>query len=470
MKEFLLNLLNKFWLKPKGIPAAFVLAAICCIGFISTIDGLDGVTLCAKDYYCISIVFGIIWSIYAVNCLYADRLPRAPKDHLAVLFCIDAESDKLYAAAKSKLVSNFTASLADNSNIRFKALCVSRESVSKYNLTQTPDALRLLHRTRSVILVNVRYTTDDVDAPEKFSLKINYGVRHPQIDKTAEKVLTYDMSQLGAPLRNRRFDKKETIEVFDFSTQALVFVCQYIIGFVLLLAGDAKNAVDLLKLARETALKNNGEGFDTKNLTQLVDDRLFAAHLRVATGLLKSFQEDYSMEHLYEADTILEQVNHIRPGTYSYNLLKAYVLVMLYQDGASARKCIEKCKQSNQYQDWTYSDAFLSAYAGNSPGRVISKYTKAFKAFNENLLELADYIEVVLEREPEKATLHLALGILYNRIENHKLANYHLSVYLEQVEVTDCRANDKIKQLIETAKCGPNCNRNCSNCDSLEVI
>ena len=55
-------------------------------------------------------------------------------------------------------------------------------------------------------------------------------------------------------------------------------------------------------------------------------------------------------------------------------------------------------------------------------------------------------------------------------MENHKLANYHLSVYLEQVMVTDYRANEKIKQLIETTRCDSNCNHNCSNCASLEAI
>lgn len=469
MKEFLLDYLKKAWLKPKSILPSFALLSIIYVALVSAVGAWDGITFNTRAYYAIAIPFGLAWLAYSVACLYAYRLPSAPDGYLAVLFCIDAESDKLYAAAKNKLVSNFTASLSHNSSIRFRALCVPKERIAKYDITQDADALSLLQKTRGVILVDVRYTADDVDASENFSLKINYGVRHPNFDETAEKALAYDMSQLGAPLRNRRFQKKETIDVFDFSTQALVFVCQYIIGFVLLLAGDGNNAIVLLKQARQTVARNDGAGFDVKNLTQLVDDRLFSAYRRVAAEYLRLFQDDHSLGHLRDADAMLELANQIRPDTYSYNLLKAYVLVMLYQDSKAARKCIEKCKQSNQNQDWTYSEAFLSAYAGHTPGRVISKYNRAFNVSDENLVELADYIEVVHEREPEKITLHLALGLIYHRMGNHKQANFHLSKYMVLSKDMERRAKEKIERLIQPTKCDAECARNCSSCGTLDA-
>ena len=313
-------------------------------------------------------------------------------------------------------------------------------------------------------MVDVQYRTDDVDNPECFVLKINYGVRHPAFNETAEKALAYDMSQLGSPLRDRRFEKREAVDVFEFSTQALVFACQYIIGFVLLLTGDGHNASELLKQARHTAVNNSGKGFDTKRLTKVVDDRLFAAYIRMAQNCVMNFQKSSVVDCLREAENAIEVANNIHHDTYSYNLLKAYILVMVYQDGAAAKKCVEKCRQSNLHQDWTYSDAFLCAYAGNAPGYVISKYNKAFKAMNINLVELAEYIEIVFAKEPDKLTLHLALGILYCRIGNNKLARWHLTLYLDRVKITNAKDKEKISCLIQTAECNASCDRNCSSC------
>lgn len=469
MREFFLNLVEKTWLKPKSIPVAFLLLSVTYVALITAVSEWDGVTLTATMYHIVAIAFALAWLAYSTACIFFHRLKRAPKDCLAVLFCIEAESPKLFAAAESKLVSNFTASLGRNSSIKFKALCVSKDRISRYDLKRDEDCLRLLEKTRAVILVDVQYRTDDVDNPEYFVLKINYGVRHPEFNETAEKALVHDIGQLGSPLRDRRFEKRETIDVFEFSTQALVFACQYIIGFVLLLTGDGQHSSELLKQARRTAENNSGKGFDTERLTCVVDDRLFAAYIRMAQMCVEKFQKYSLLECLSDAEGALELANDIHPETYSYNLLKAYILVMLHQDGIAAKKCVEKCKQSNLHQDWTYSDAFLCAYAGNTPGHVISKYNKAFKALDMNLVELADYIEIVCAREPDRLTLHLALGILYCRMGNNKLARCHLILYLDRVKIANAKDREKVNALIQSAECDDSCDHNCISCSSLEA-
>lgn len=469
MKDLFLNSLQKNWKKPRSIPVALLLLVMAYVALVSAVGGWDGVTLTTKIYIIIAAVFLLAWLVYCIVCLAAYCLPRAPKGYLAVLFCIDAESDKLFAAARKKLVENFRASLAHNADIQLKELCVSKDRLSRYDLRQDADILRLLKNTGAVIFIDVHYSADDTEDSGNFSLKIHYGISHPGFSETANKALKTDIVRIGAPLKNRRFEKKETIDVFEFSTQALVFACQYIIGFVLLLTGDGANAIKLLTQARETAMRNGSGGFNVKNMTRLVDERLYLAYHRAASTRLKHFQRDHSPEHLHDVESMLEQANHIHPDTYSYNLLKAYVLVMLHHDIATAKKCIEKCKNLNHGQAWRFSDAFLSAYNGNSPGSTLSKYRKAFKESPENLVELADFIEVVHEQEPEKENLLLALGLIYNQMGNHIQANYHLSLFLDRSKNLDRRDREKIEALIQNAPCNANCHHNCCSCDALEV-
>ena len=470
MESKLAERLEKGWLKPKSIPIALALIIVVYFAFIAALGALDGITLTKKSYHTWCIVAFAVWCLYIGICLVKYRLPRAPKECIAVLFCIEAESEKLFATARSKLVSNFQASLEHNAKIQFKALCVPKERVAKYDLKQDNDCLELLCKTHSVLLVQVQYTTDDVDDSENFKLTVCYGVRHPEIDKDVEKALSYDMARLSAPIRRQRFEKKNTIDVFDFTTQALVFACQYIIGFAVLLAGDGQNAVTLLQQARKIVEVNEGEYFNKANLLQLVDERLFAAYYFSAAIQLRRFQSDHSIAYLQEMDKNLELYNRIHPDTYGYNLDKAYVLVCLYKDGQAAKMCIEKCKEINLNSIWQYSEAFLSAYLEKKAGIVISKYAKAFTKPYTNLLELLDFIEFVLEQEPNKVTLHLAAGMIYSKIGDSILTRFHLSIYLEKVPRIDRRSLEKINRLMQSTECSNKCNQNCVSCSYCEAV
>lgn len=469
MESKLADCLEKAWLKPKSIPIAFALIVAAYLAIFSALGAFDGVTLTKEHYHIGAIVAFVVWCLYIGVCLFKYRLPRAKKNCVAVLFCIEAESEKLFATARSKLVSNFQSSLEHNAKIRFKAFCVPKERVAKYDLKQDKDCLKLLCKTHSVLLVQVRYTADDVDDSGNFKLAVCYGVRHPEIDKDVEKVLSNDMAQLGAPIRNQRFEKKNAIDVFDFTTQALVFACQYILGFAVLLAGDGQNAITLLLQARRIVEMNEGGYFDTRNLLQLVDDRLFSAYNLSIVAHLRNFQSNHSIAHLQEMEKNLELANRIHPNTYAYNIGKAYVLVCLHKDGQGAKKCIEKCKEINQNSDWLYSEAFLSAYLGKKAGIVVSKYIKAFTKPYPNLVELLDYLEFVLEREPDKITLHLAAAMIYSKTGDSILTRQHLSIYLKNAPQLDRRTSEKIDQLMQSTVCDIECNQNCITCSYSKV-
>ena len=469
MESKLADRLEKTWPKPKSIPIAFALSVAAYLAIFSTLGAFDGVTLTKEHYHIGAIVAFVVWCLYIGVCLFKYRLPRAKKNCVAVLFCIEAESEKLFTIAKRRLVNDFQAALEHNAKIRFNALCVSKERVARYDLKQDADCLKLLCKTHSVLLVQVRYTTADVDDSGNFKLTICYGVRHPEIDKDVEKVLSYDMARLGKPIRSQRFEKKDATDVFEFTTQALVFACQYIVGFAVLLAGDGQNAATLLLQARKIVEINEGGYFDVDNLLQLVDDRLFSAYILCVARHLSKFQNDYSVRHLEKMDENLESANCINPDTYAYNLGKAYVLVGLYKDGSSARQYIEKCKIMNENNDWQYSEAFLCAYMGKNAGIVMSKYARAFRSPYENLVELAGYIEFILEQEPEKMTLHLAAGMIYSKTGDGILTKQHISTYLANVPQTDQRALAKVEKLMQSITCDVKCNQNCVNCSYREA-
>lgn len=467
------NMLDKFWefVKDNGLKpiSALLLLPILVVAYawvVSNINDWEVATVDNQLLLIAAIPFALAWGVYLVLCLIHYRLPKAPVGTLAVLFCIDAESTKLFETARFKLVNNFKAAIASDAEVQFKELCVPKSRLSKYDLQNKSDVIRLLEKTNSVLLVKVRYSTDDVDDPERFELQINYEMRPTKFDDMANSILSHDMSVLGAPVGRQKFVKAETIDVFNFTTQTLVCACQYIMGFVALLDSNSRMALDLLLRARKTATTEFTDAHVMGNMVNLIDNRLFAALCHVSAEYMTAFQNDKNLQHLHNMCSALTMANAIRPDTYFYNLNMAYAYIILRQDANAAKQCIAKCRQSKEDTNWMYSEAFLSAYLGYAPGSILSKYDKALANPYKSLAEIVEYIELVIDREPEKIALHLAAALVYEEMGDKQLMKRHFSIYLENAKNLDQRARTKVNEKMRVV-CERQCDGNCSTCTEL---
>lgn len=465
--EKLCEIIEKYWLRPTSSIFVAIVMGAAYAWAVSTLNGWEIIVLNGKWLFWMAVPFFVAWCAYTIACFVKNRLPSAPKGTVAVLFCIDAENEKLFETAKYKLVNNFNSSITNVGELRFKALCVSKARLARYDLQQKDDALAVLQRTNCVLLVRVRYTADDVDNAEKFELKIDYGVRHPAFNESATRMLSHDMSALNAPVGKQKFVKAETIDVFNFTTQTLVCACQYILGVVSLLAGDSHTALALLSRARNAATTDFSHMSGITGLIGMIDDRIYASLCQIASEYLVCFQNDMTIDALHEMRRVLRLANAIHPDTYFYNLNMAYAYIILDQDAEAAKNCVAKCKLSRENTNWMYSEAFLSAYLNHAPGSVLSKYGKALNNPYKSLSEIVEYIEFVIDREPDKVELHLAAALVYEEMGDRKLMKYHFSVYMENAKKLDRRTKEKIEAKMSGEPCGVQCDHNCSCCTSL---
>jgi tetratricopeptide (TPR) repeat protein len=392
-------------------------------------------------------------------------LPKAPNGSNAVLFCIDAENDRLFKTAKSKLVDNFNTFVTEDTC--FKAFYVSKKRLSRYELYKKSEALRLLEKTNCIFLVFVRYTADDIDNAETFELQINYGVRHPAFNELGKKILSHDMATLNIPARKHRFVKANTLDVFNFTTQSLVCGCHYIAGLVALLSGRYRLALKLLQHSKWIASTELQQIKDIDRLVNMIDDRVFLTQLELATEYINLFKDNKDLENLHMAREALRAANKIHPDTYRYSLDMAYVHIILEGEAAVAKKFIERCKIIKENTDWMYSDAFISAYFNQHPSTILSRYKKALSNPCTSLSEIVEYVEFVIEQRPDKIGLHLAAGLIYEEMGDTKLMKNHFAVYIENAKNLDQRSREKIESKMADAPCGMQCDHNCCDCASL---
>lgn len=462
--EKLIEIFKDNWLKKRSIAIALIIIGAFYVSLITSVHNWEGINISGIQYFYWAIPFIVILFGYMLLCFCFDHLPRASKGTIAVLFCVDAESEKMYEAARFKLVGDFRASLIGDNKEKFDAYCVRRDQVVKYNIDKKEGAQKLLDKTNCVLIIFVRYTADDVSNAENFELRIDYEVRAPEFDDVANALLSHDLATLKEPVGKQRFVKANTINVFNFTAQTLACACQYILGFMYLLAGDNQNALKLLMSARETIVKEHSQILGMEKMRELIDDRLYVTLCQIAADHLQCFQKNKQLDALQEMTRFLTIANAIRPDTFFYNLNMAYAHIALYQDAVAAKRCVDKCKQSREDKKWVYSDAFLSAYCGQAPGTILSKYKDAFKVPYRSLVEIVEYIEFVITQDPEIIPLHLAAGLVYEEMGDVKLMKQHLALYLSMSENLDKRTINVICSKMQEKTCNADCNHQCVTC------
>ncbi len=454
--------------KRKSIPFMFILLGAIYLYIVNMFESWQNTDITEFWYYFIAAFLFILGLVYTIICFVLDHLPRAAKGTKSVLFCIDAASEQLYEAAKFQLVENFNEANIGDNKAKIKAICVSKKQVNAYDLNQNKSAQKLLKKTRCVLLVKVRYTANSLCNADDFELRIGCGILLPKFDEKAGSVLVNDMSMVTSTVQNQHFSGKNAIDVFNLTTHTLSFACNYILGFVYLLAKDGDTAYLLLTTARKMISDGTHLSAEQEKWRILVDDRLYATLFRIACDQFVLFQRNKEWTYLQKMEQALEIANTIYSDEYSYCLNMAYIYVTLHGDGLSAKRCIDKCRMSKQAQfkrNWMYSDAFLSAYLEYDPGTVIAKYTKAFaKDRKSNLVELAEHIEFIIANQPEKIRLHLAAGLVYEVLNDTKLMKQHFSVFLNHDPGADRRIREVLESKINTNLCEGECNHNCEKC------
>lgn len=470
VKKTLLDRVNESWLEYKTIPLATALAII--IYFSSALVGITGVDPTNKTTHLRWIpwlafsLLGLLLA-YTARCIVHNMLPKAKRNTVAALFVIDAENAKLYGDVQYKLVTAFSEIQAPT-KIAFSAVCVPAKRLSKYCLQNVDDATKVLKKCRCEFLIRVRYTVDDVNNAEDFSLTVNYAAAHPQFAESVKSVFAYDLSSLCASVRKQRFTKAEIIDTFDFTAQTLLYICRYLLGFICLLAGYNESALVLLtELKQELDVKGHFDSFSIL-LAKMTRQRLYAAYAQTATEENTRFREDHDYAHLSRFKRCLDLANEIYPDTFFYNINMAYYCVIEEADGKHAKSCIDKCRQSKEERIWLYSDAFLSAYFGNAPQTIYSKYKRAFEV-NYDLSRLAEYIEMVLEKDQTKVRLYFALGLLYERIGDPIKMKRSFAFFLEHESKLDEKTREQLTQKM-TEDCGLKCLHDCGNCNSERLI
>lgn len=415
----------------------------------------------------------IIICILILACLITNQiknniLPKAGFKKLAVLFIIKADNKKDYDLLSKQLVERFDEIIrSSKSNINFQVLCVNYDLLNqkKYDLSDSDSCIKLLLKTNCIFSIQINIYSSKETRISEFELEVRTGVIHPTYTEEISRSFTKEMQECIKPLNNIAKVSKGQIKLLYNTAQCLTYTCKYIIGLMAMIEKDLKSSNIIFMELRESLIDEVACSQITNILLSSVNKHCYNLNIYLAHETYNLYEDTGNLSLLNDMENLLSAANEILPNTYDYHLENAIVCVLKYKDYDSAQKHIDACREQNLNGDWRYSDAFLFAYTSRNTWKIYNKYKSAFR-YDTDISSVIYFIEKVIEEEPENYTLHLALGLLYEKTDNTKLMKYHFALFMHKSPNANPHTgiNAVIINKIREAPCQEQCNQLCQNC------
>jgi len=406
-----------------------------------------------KFWACI-VLFCVVTIFYSIWVYCANKMPAA-KGQPGVLFVFHAQTEPLFGEVEFNLREDF-AKISEKFKVKMTPICISANRIKDYSSGNSALITDLLRKTNCVLCVDVVYQTNDADRREFYEMKINVHAVHPNFSEEKNRFIDGEIKRMVEPVKTMKFQSDRKLEALQFAATHLSLATKYITALALILANDFAVSNVLLE-----ELLTSGKEF---RFFESAKKAYYTSCLGLELVNLDQFHQTGDMSRIDEAEQCLEKMNAIFPNTYGYNLDMAMIKFIKYGDVAAAHKHLAVCKKIKGDNHWKYSDAFLSAYSNEDACLVIKKYEGALET-TYNVVDIITFTERVLDTDPDRPLLHLALAILYHSLNDVKMTTTHLKSFLalRPVLPEEKRLIKKIEQL-QSDECKACTNDGCESC------
>ena len=415
---------EEVWGKWCSIPIFLFVTAIIAIPFYIGIVGVDDDSIKAPLLVVLAAcIMGInVWNIFFVY--GQNSIRKAAKNKTGIILFIDAADKDTYKSIKRKFGDEMEGNLFAGFDLIFAPYGMHPV---KY---RSKEIVKFLQKRRSLLFLNIGINSDSDGTLLNYDMKIKGAIIHPTYKPDIEKEFARVFSRALNKYCEVDFSSKDMIQRMQVTATGVSIACEYVIGLSLFLNGNFDRAENVLKELL-TKVVNNA---DWPAMDVSIIKMRFEMFVCKTAFYMEKYERVNSDEEMLEKmNENLEFANSCIKNTAFYHLNKAYYCIAHDGDSQKAREHINICKQEkNASREWKYSEAFLLAYDNRSLTKICSSYNQALRV-PYNIQDLIIFIEKVLNKEPNRTGLYLALGILYKSIDDEKLQNESIETYIASV-------------------------------------
>jgi tetratricopeptide (TPR) repeat protein len=365
---------------------------------------------------------------------WRTRVPRARKGSIGFGVAICYEDKVVAAQLRSDIVFSLR-DLVTTSAAKYRVDFLEFPVQIAQRIAGPDDALLASRRSRlHFILYGRARARGSVGGSQKYVLDLHAYVRHRAIPGGASREFSKDFSAVLP--HHLILDADPVALQCELAARHLDAVARYIIGTASAVSGDFGYAEQLLLEAEARLTQYIEDGATLEPLLGKVQNRIVDVYRGWLNQLSTNYRLKRQRSNLEECEPILQKLRERSPDDYSLHLMTAICAFMLRRDVAEATREIEECRKRRD-GTWRYSEAFLYGYVGN----LDAAYESYKRAFSAPLAETSvptqteEFIQIVIDEEPDKPWLYFCLGLLNRRAKGDiALARRDFVNFLEKVD------------------------------------
>lgn len=395
------NFINRIfdeWNRPRGL----FLAALIIILAVFIID-FDKITLPRIGIALISVIgLLIIWS-------YSNKIPKNGKDTVGFILALKIGKSVDEEKIKEDFTSNIKRLLGQsNYKYRFNFIEYSRKLSSKIN--SHTDAREYLRKSRSHFMLYGQFKLRSINGKDHHVLELDGIVSHRPIPEGLNKNFSKEFRELLP--KKVLFEIENDLFTFEITSNFLMLVAKYIIGYASYLSGDIEYSQSLFESISESLTNEKATLPSIIKIKKSLPERLINVYLAQTDLILESWNMTKKVSDFENAIPYLNKISALKPNNYPFLLRNAIMHFIVDRNIVEAKKEIHKCRHEN-HAAWRYSNAFLFAYEGDLDF-ARKQYLEAFKLQTsvDLSIEVEEFINWVIQEEPDKVHLFYCLGLI----------------------------------------------------------
>ena len=363
---------------------------------------------------------------------FTTSIPKSSKRTLGFVVALIIDSKD----QRKKIADDFLFSLKEilnRSTFRSHFAFIEFPQFYARKINSQDDALKYMNKSHSQFMIYGRAREREIKGEAHHVLNLHGAVVHHPIPIEISKKFSEEFSELFP--QRLLISREEDIFKFEFTSEWINIVSKYIIGIAAFFSLDINYSQTLFEeLSSNMRLKK----IDIPAINKIkhrLPSRLTDVYLTQARINHYHWRQTRDPEILIKIKNFLDKLQTISPNNYDANLLRSIYYFVSSRDLNSAKTEIKKC-ENNIDATWRYSYAFLLAYEGDLK-RSLRLYRSAFNHKCELSVpfETEEFIEWILEKEPDKTQLYFCLGLInYHAKEDYKKAKDDFQTFTDLCE------------------------------------
>lgn len=384
-------------------------------------------------------ILGIIIFSVVGHWLFYRKLKYPKKDTIGIVIAIKTQNYSQYEKVKNDMIDRLRSGLDTD----IYTLIDLPYNVSK-NIVDKKSMSYFLNKTKSHLLIIGTVREGKNKNKEKYEIEINTMIKHAPINSATQKKFINELNELPHVIY---LDKEDELAQFKFTSNYLVYFSKYFIGLAAMVSYNFTLAEKIFMELKEQIPHGKTP---LAKISRNIGRYLYDIYFNLTSIEYNLFRANRQIESLDKAYEYAKKFNDLRPNSYPFFLFKANYIFLRFRDVNNSKRALNRLMK---YTDAAhlYSLAFLHSYEGDLQ-LAIMFYKRAFKSPQETVMsiEVEEYIDYILELEPDKYHLYLSLSLINIHKEDYQLAKLDLQNFLKFASDEDILNYSKtIKQIID---------------------